>query len=111
MKDTGIGIKQENIAHLFTAFQRIDEHENRTIEGTGLGLSIVVGLFDMMQGTITVESEYGKGSVFHIEIPQVIVDSTPIGKFDVSNPSSKSVARHEAFKALAPQCSQSTTRR
>lgn len=79
VKDTGIGIKQENIAHLFTAFQRIDEYENRTIEGTGLGLNIVAGLLDMMQGSITVESEYGKGSVFHIQIPQAVVDSTPVG--------------------------------
>ena len=99
VKDTGIGIKQENIEHLFTAFQRIDEHENRTIEGTGLGLNIVAGLLDMMQGSITVESEYGKGSVFHIEIPQAIVDSTPIGEFDVNKPPSKAAAQHEAFKA------------
>ena len=99
MKDTGIGIKPENIEHLFTAFQRIDEHENRTIEGTGLGLSIVARLLDMMQGSITVESEYGKGSVFHIEIPQAIVDSTPIGEFDMNKPSSKAAPQHEAFKA------------
>ena len=99
VKDTGIGIKQESIPHLFTAFQRIDEYENRTIEGTGLGLNIVAGLLDMMQGSITVESEYGKGSVFHIEIPQAIVDSTPIGEFDVNNPPSKVVAHQGAFKA------------
>ena len=99
VKDTGIGIKQENIEHLFTAFQRIDEQENRTIEGTGLGLNIVAGLLDMMQGSITVESEYGKGSVFHIEIPQAIVDSTPIGEFDVNNPPTKADVQHEAFKA------------
>ena len=99
VKDTGIGIKQENIEHLFSAFQRIDEHENRAIEGTGLGLNIVAGLLDMMQGSITVESEYGKGSVFHIEIPQAIVDSTPIGEFDMSKPSSKAIPQHEAFKA------------
>ena len=99
VKDTGIGIKQENIARLFTAFQRIDEYENRTIEGTGLGLNIVAGLLDMMQGSITVESEYGKGSVFHIQIPQAVVDSAPIGEFDVSKPSSKAASHHEAYKA------------
>lgn len=78
--DTGIGIKEENIPHLFTAFQRLDEQENRTIEGTGLGLSIVKQLLDMMEGTVSVKSEYGKGSTFHIEIPQGIVDETPVGE-------------------------------
>lgn len=73
--------------------QRIDEYENRTIEGTGLGLNIVAGLLDMMQGSITVESEYGKGSVFHIQIPQAVVDSTPVGEFDASKSSSSTRAR------------------
>lgn len=77
--DTGIGIREENIPHLFTAFQRVDEAKNHAIEGTGLGLSIVKQLVDMMEGFITVTSEYGKGSTFHLEIPQDVADEKPIG--------------------------------
>ena len=77
--DTGIGIREENIPHLFTAFQRVDEAKNHAIEGTGLGLSIVKQLLDMMEGSISVTSEYGKGSTFHLEIPQDVADEKPIG--------------------------------
>ncbi len=68
--DTGIGIKKESIPHLFTAFKRVDEERNRYIEGTGLGLSIVKKYVDLMGGHITVNSVYGQGSTFIIEIPQ-----------------------------------------
>ena len=77
--DTGTGIREENIPHLFTAFQRVDEAKNHAIEGTGLGLSIVKQLLDMMEGSISVTSEYGKGSTFHLEIPQDVADEKPIG--------------------------------
>ena len=80
--DTGIGIREENIPYLFDAFQRVDETKTHSIEGTGLGLSIVRQLLDMMDGTVSVTSEYGKGSTFHIEIPQTIVDGSPIGEVD-----------------------------
>ena len=59
--DTGIGIREENIPQLFSAFQRVDEQSTHAIEGTGLGLSIVKQLLDMMGGSVTVTSEYGKG--------------------------------------------------
>ena len=52
--DTGMGIRKENIPHLFSAFKRVDEEKNRYIEGTGLGLSIVKQLVDLMGGDITV---------------------------------------------------------
>lgn len=77
--DTGIGIREEDIPGLFTAFRRADERENRSIEGTGLGLSIVKLLLDRMGGAVRVASEYGKGSVFHIEIPQQVADAAPMG--------------------------------
>ena len=80
--DTGIGIKEENIPYLFTAFQRLDLQKTHSIEGTGLGLSIVKQLVDMMDGTVQVKSEYGKGSTFLIEIPQQVVDGTEIGEID-----------------------------
>ncbi|MCR5673354.1 MAG: DegV family EDD domain-containing protein, partial [Lachnospiraceae bacterium] len=77
--DTGIGIKKENIPHLFTAFKRVDEEKNRFIEGTGLGLSIVRELTDLMGGTISVNSVYTQGSTFIIEIPQTVTDYSSIG--------------------------------
>ena len=70
--DTGIGIKQENLGHLFESFERIDEKNHMHIEGTGLGLSICDHLIRQMEGQISVESVYGKGSVFRILIPQMI---------------------------------------
>ena len=72
VSDTGVGITQEGQKKLFDAFERIDEKGNRNIEGTGLGLQIVKQLCKLMGGKIEVESEYGKGSVFRVEIPQMI---------------------------------------
>jgi PAS domain S-box-containing protein len=80
VKDTGIGIKQENIAILFGDYTRFDKNENKFIEGTGLGLFITKKLLDMMGGTITVESEYGKGSLFKVKLPQGVTDGTPLGE-------------------------------
>ena len=81
--DTGMGIKQEDIEHLFSAFQRVDEEENRHIEGTGLGLSIVKQLVEMMGGNITVSSVYGKGSTFEITLPQKMIGEEKIGEFNL----------------------------
>jgi len=80
VRDTGMGIREENIPFLFDAFRRVDAQQTHAIEGTGLGLSIVKQLLDMMGGTIRVDSVYGQGSVFHIEIPQKVVDETPVGE-------------------------------
>lgn len=81
VKDTGIGIKKEDIDKLFGKFERVDLNQNSTIEGTGLGLAISQSLLHMMGGTIEVESEYGKGSVFTITIPQKVTSDEPIGDF------------------------------
>lgn len=70
IKDTGIGIKSENVDKIFEAFERVDTVNNQGIEGTGLGLSIVKSLVQIMGGSISVNSEYGIGSEFVIEIPQ-----------------------------------------
>ena len=79
--DTGMGIAEENIPHLFSSFQRLDEKKNRHIEGTGLGLAITKQLLDLMDGTITVTSKLGKGSSFHISIPQKKNSSVTVGDF------------------------------
>ncbi|MBQ7706454.1 MAG: response regulator [Lachnospiraceae bacterium] len=79
--DSGIGIKEEDKDKLFKSFQRLDEKKNRNIEGTGLGLHITYRLLDMMGGKINVESEYGKGSIFTLTIPQKVVVHDTIGDF------------------------------
>jgi signal transduction histidine kinase len=79
VKDTGIGIKQENIDNLFGDYTRFNQNENKFIEGTGLGLSITKKLVDMMGGTVAVESEYGKGSIFRVKLPQAVTDCIPLG--------------------------------
>lgn len=73
-QDTGKGIKEENISRLFTKFDRLDVEKNTTTEGTGLGLAITKGLTDMMGGKINVQSQYGKGSIFMVTIPQTIAE-------------------------------------
>ena len=80
--DTGRGIKKEDIPHLFDKFKRLELSENQNIEGTGLGLNIVKQLVEQMQGTITVDSVYGEGSVFTVRIPQRVADKNAIGNFE-----------------------------
>ena len=72
VQDTGRGIKKENIDKLFTKFQRLDEDMNTTIEGTGLGLAITKSLVNLMHGTINVQSHFGTGSLFVVNLPQKI---------------------------------------
>lgn len=79
--DTGIGIKKEELDRLFKRFNRLDEITNRNIEGTGLGLYITQRLVHMMNGSISVESVYGEGSVFFASIPQFVTDRTRAGDF------------------------------
>jgi signal transduction histidine kinase len=79
VRDTGMGIKKEDMDKLFSRYKQLDTRANKNIEGTGLGLSITKNLVELMGGTIVVESEYGVGSVFHVELEQKIKDDTPIG--------------------------------
>lgn len=72
VEDTGRGIKSENINRLFSKFDRLDIDRNTTTEGTGLGLAITKRLVEMMNGKINVESQFGKGSIFIVQIPQKI---------------------------------------
>lgn len=80
VKDSGRGIKADQIDKLFTKFQRLDEDKNTTIEGTGLGLAITKQLIEMMNGSISIKSTYGEGSEFIAAIDQRIslVDVAPI---------------------------------
>ena len=89
VQDTGRGIKAENINKLFTKFERLDVEKNSTTEGTGLGLAITKALVEMMGGKINVQSQFGQGSIFVVQIPQKIsqmvnpdqtvkIDITPI---------------------------------
>ena len=78
VRDTGVGIRQEDIENLFSSFERLELEKNRHIEGTGLGLNIAKSLVEQMNGSISVDSKYGKGSTFIVTIPQTVVDKTAI---------------------------------
>ncbi len=84
VKDTGIGIKSEDIGRLFVVFDRMEEEKNRTIEGTGLGLPITASLLKMFNSELKVDSVYDKGSEFWFVIDQEIADPEPIGKIDLT---------------------------
>ncbi len=81
VKDTGIGIREEDMERLFGMFQRLDQEKNRNIEGTGLGIPIVQNLLHMMGSELKVESVYGEGSVFSFELVQQAMSSREIGDY------------------------------
>ena len=84
VKDTGIGIKQEDIQKLFSRFERIEEKRNRSIEGTGLGMNITKMLLEMMGSRLEVESTYNEGSQFSFSIRQEVVKWEPIGDYETT---------------------------
>jgi signal transduction histidine kinase/DNA-binding response OmpR family regulator len=88
VNDSGIGIPNEQLPKLFDRFYQVDDTATRAYEGTGIGLSLVKELTDLMEGTISVESEVGKGSIFKLSIPIAKVSSStepiqPMTKTDV----------------------------
>ncbi|MCH5272602.1 MAG: response regulator [Lachnospiraceae bacterium] len=101
VKDTGIGIRQEDMGKLFESFQRLDEKKNRNIEGTGLGMNITMSLLKLMGGDMKVESEYQKGSTFTVTIPQKVISGESVGDFEtiMGRQRSESVQRQESFEA------------
>ncbi len=103
VKDTGIGIKEEDQPKLFAAFERIEESRNRAIEGTGLGMNITIRLLALMGSHLDVESVYGEGSTFSFAIRQRVVDPAPLGRFDESF--RRLTARHQNARAsfIAPE--------
>lgn len=82
VRDTGIGIKEEDLKKLFSEFERIEEKRNRNIEGTGLGMSIATQLLSLMGSQLKVKSVYGEGSTFYFTLQQEIIDAQPIGDID-----------------------------
>jgi signal transduction histidine kinase/HPt (histidine-containing phosphotransfer) domain-containing protein/ActR/RegA family two-component response regulator len=78
ISDTGQGMRQEDVARLFDEYSRFNLSVNRNTEGTGLGMTITRKLTTMMNGTITVESEYGRGSVFTVSLPQRTIENAGV---------------------------------
>lgn len=86
VKDTGRGIKSEDINKLFTKFERLDIEKSSTAEGTGLGLAITKKLVEMLGGKINVQSNYGKGTLFVVQIPQKIdLETRPLTDTQIIN--------------------------
>ena len=105
VEDTGVGIKQEDLPQLFDKFKRLDLSMNRNVEGTGLGLNIVKQLVEQMQGSLTVESEYGKGSTFRFSVPQKVMDKSAIGIFEEAVRESRNEEQEAAELFTAPNAS------
>lgn len=100
VKDTGTGIREEDLKKMYGRFERFDIEKNRNIEGTGIGLRISRELAKLMGGDIEVDSVYGKGSEFALRIKQKIVDFEPVGKVDFKkNVSAKEKKYSVLFKA------------
>ncbi|MBO4900661.1 MAG: response regulator [Lachnospiraceae bacterium] len=101
VKDTGIGMKEEDMENLFSPYKRIEEKRNRTIEGTGLGMSITRQLLDLMGSSLDVHSEYGKGSEFSFEIDQEVLKWEEIGDYSsrFSEMAERTYEYHELFHA------------
>lgn len=97
VEDTGCGIREEDFERIFENFKQIDSKRNRSAEGTGLGLSITRHLAELMQGTIKVESVYGEGSTFIVEIQQKIADARPLS--EVPEPEARKEMPLEPFTA------------
>ena len=102
VRDTGIGIKEEDLRKLFESFTRIEEKRNRNIEGTGLGLNLTKNLVNLMGGEVFAESTYGKGSCFTAKIPQKIADAKPMGDFGKRYQQYLSTSDDDKLSFLAP---------
>ena len=87
ISDSGIGIPPESLPTLFDAFEQADMLKNRMVKGTGLGLTITKAIVEMMGGQITVESVYGHGSSFYVEIPKILGDEALIHRIEDSGAS------------------------
>ncbi len=84
VEDTGMGIKKEDLEKIFEEFQQVDTKKNRKVEGTGLGLTISKRLVHLLGGSIEVDSEYGKGTVFTVKVPQKVEDVRTITEVPIS---------------------------
>ncbi len=102
IRDTGIGIKQEDMKKLFSEFDRIEEKRNRKIEGTGLGMTITRRLLEMMDSTLDVKSVYGEGSVFSFRLRQQVVSWEKLGDYEQSYRNAISHRKRYEAKFCAP---------
>lgn len=82
VKDTGIGIKEEDKERLFVKFERLDSHKNKNIEGTGLGMNIVAKLLGAMGSRIKIDSIYGQGSEFSFVLKQRVTETVCVGDYE-----------------------------
>lgn len=105
VKDTGIGIKEDDLKNLFEAFERIEEKRNRAVEGSGLGMNISQQLLALMGTKLDVQSTYGKGSTFSFMLEQKVLNWEPMGNFEDSY--RRSSTQHEKYqeKFIAPKAS------
>ncbi|MBR1628141.1 MAG: response regulator [Lachnospiraceae bacterium] len=102
VKDTGIGIRKEDLGALFQPFDRVDTQKNRGIEGTGLGLAISRQMLSLMGSDLLVESTYGEGSEFFFTLRQQAAGEETIGSVDFREMSSEESTRTKSrvpFKA------------
>ena len=81
--DTGMGIRKEDMEYIYDSFNRVDENNNSRIVGSGLGLAITKQLVDLMEGEITVDSIYTKGTVFTVILKQGIADAKSVGSVNL----------------------------
>ena len=102
VKDTGIGIRPEDLDKLTKPFERLDEKRNKSIEGTGLGMSIVTSLLSAMGSKLNVESEYGKGSTFSFRLTQKVISYTEIGDLKKVRAEAKKINAAYRAKFIAP---------
>ena len=100
IRDTGIGIREEDQSRLFKGFERFDMQRNQHVEGTGLGLAITHNLVEMMNGSISFNSVYGEGTTFAVALPQKITAPAPIGEYSEADDAGSSEEYQVSF--LAP---------
>ncbi len=103
VKDTGIGIKPEDLPRLFSEFERIEEKRNRNVEGTGLGMTITQSLLKLMGSSLQVESEYGKGSTFSFDLKQQVISREKLGDYEISYPENNHGRKKYMAKFTAPE--------
>ena len=95
IEDTGMGIRKDDMSKLFNAFEQLDKVKNRSIVGAGLGLTISKSLTEMMNGEISVESEYGHGTAFTVTVP-IVVGSDVNARINSNTTSAYSLRAPEA---------------
>jgi signal transduction histidine kinase/ActR/RegA family two-component response regulator len=109
VQDSGRGIKQEDIDKLFNRFERLGVERNTTTEGTGLGLAITKALIEMMGGNINVQSQFGKGSLFIVNLPQKISKlAKPLSEKELSNTNSHIFTNNPILITQKPNTSNSS---